>query len=483
MQIIMKYELLINEALKSSLMFDTPDEQINEFIRFFGEHIGCDRIYIFEDDKRKHVTNNTYEWCAKDITKEIHNLQNVDMDMIQWWYAAFDQGKNVIIQDVEMIKNEYIHTYNILNKQNIKRLIVCPLGYKDEICGFYGVDNPFEEDYLGLTTFLDMIATLVISFLKMRNAQNKSKRNAKMSGYLALAQIYISMHYINVKTNQFHIIKTEDSILQFLGRNNLNDEKYDVEDDFTKHLRIIHQNFCKKEYVQQEIEFMNLETLEDRLYGKKSIDSVFYGKISGWCRGRFIPVDYQEDGTLLHVLYCVECIDDQKKREDKLLYMAQTDPMTGVSNRGSGEKMIERVLKNKVSGIMCLVDCDKFKSINDTYGHMIGDEVIIAIANTLQKSCRDKDVVMRLGGDEFALFIPGVTKKKCANSFFERLFKNISQIHVDALQDKKIIVSLGACIYDGHEELSFDELYCRADSAMYESKKIDGYSATIFRKK
>ena len=47
MQAIIRYELVINEALRSALMLDTPDEQINEFIRFFGKHIGCDRIYIF----------------------------------------------------------------------------------------------------------------------------------------------------------------------------------------------------------------------------------------------------------------------------------------------------------------------------------------------------------------------------------------------------------------------------------------------------
>ena len=49
MQAIIRYELVINEALRSALMLDTPDEQIDEFIRFFGKHIGCDRIYIFED--------------------------------------------------------------------------------------------------------------------------------------------------------------------------------------------------------------------------------------------------------------------------------------------------------------------------------------------------------------------------------------------------------------------------------------------------
>lgn len=77
MQAIMRYELVINEALRSALMFDTPDEQINEFIRFFGKHIGCDRIYIFEDNKKKHVTNNTYEWCSEGIQPEIDFLQGV----------------------------------------------------------------------------------------------------------------------------------------------------------------------------------------------------------------------------------------------------------------------------------------------------------------------------------------------------------------------------------------------------------------------
>lgn len=133
----------------------------------------------------------------------------------------------------------------------------------------------------------------------------------------------------------------------------------------------------------------------------------------------------------------------KKKREDKLLYLAQTDTMTGISNRRSREKMIERVLNNKVSGMMCLVDCDKFKSINDMYGHMAGDEVIVAIAHTLQKSCRDKDVVMRLGGDEFALFIPGVTDRKCANAFFKRLFENLKQIQIESIKDHPIIMSLG----------------------------------------
>ena len=85
-----------------------------------------------------------------------------------------------------------------------------------------------------------------------------------------------------------------------------------------------------------------------------------------------------------------------------------------------------------------------------------------------------------LGGDEFAMFMTGMVEQKAAERFFERLFQNIRQIDLAEMQGKKIEMSLGACFYDGDENVSFDELYRNADSAMYQSKKKQGYSYTIY---
>ena len=417
MKTIIKYELVINKALRSALNYDTPDEQINEFIRFFGKHIGSDRIYIFEDCDEKHVTNNTYEWCADGIVPEIHELQNVDMDIIGWWYQAFGSEKNIIITDIEQIKDEHRESYNMLKAQNVKNLVVCPIRYKDEIKGFFGLDNPPESDTLGLTTFLDMIGTLLISLLKLRNSFTKSNKEAKLSSYSSLSSIYISMAVVNVQTHRYHIVKTLDEVTHFLGVKPQKEGEYKIDDD---------------------------------------------------------------DGRLWHVLYCVENIDEEKRRENRLMYLAQTDLMTGIRNRGSGENKITEYLVRKQCGLLCLLDCDKFKSINDTYGHVVGDKVIIAIADTLRKSCRDDDVVLRLGGDEFAVFIPGMLDKERAEAFFDRLFSNIEHIDIAEMNGKHILLSLGACFYDGMDCITFDQLYRRADTAMYDSKKKQGYSATIF---
>ena len=364
MKTIIKYELVINEALRSALNYNTPDEQINEFIRFFGRHIGSDRIYIFEDCKERHCTDNTYEWCAQGVIPEIDRLQNVDMDVIKWWYDTFSKGESIIITDIEDIKEEHRASYDMLKAQNVRNVVVCPLRYKDEISGFFGVDNPPKSDYKGLTTFLDMIGTLLISFLKMRNSFIKSNKEAKLSSYSSLSKIYISMHLVDVQTKRYHTVKMTDQIVECLGKDFKKMGEYEIRDDFCGHIKTIAEKMCIESQLQEVLEFVDISTLEERLLEESSITYEFIDKISGWCRSRFIPVDYDENGRLLHVLFCIECIEKEKKRENRLISLAQTDLMTGLCNRGSGEKRITELLKEKTGGLLCLIDCDKFKSIN-----------------------------------------------------------------------------------------------------------------------
>ena len=82
-----------------------------------------------------------YEWCAQGVTPEIDRLQNVDMDVIKWWYDTFSKGESIIITDIEDIKEEHRVSYDMLKAKNVRNVVVCPLRYKDEISGLFGVDN------------------------------------------------------------------------------------------------------------------------------------------------------------------------------------------------------------------------------------------------------------------------------------------------------------------------------------------------------
>lgn len=169
-----------------------------------------------------------------------------------------------------------------------------------------------------------------------------------------------------------------------------------------------------------------------------------------------------------------------RENEAKLRRLSETDLMTGIKNRGSGEQEIISLINNNIKGLFCLLDCDHFKQINDTYGHIAGDQVLVAIAEALKQICRSSDICLRLGGDEFALYLPEILSRKQADAFFGRLFEGISKIDIPALDKTKIFISLGAAFNHQGSSISFDTLYRNADLALYQSKETDGFCATIY---
>ncbi len=151
---------------------------------------------------------------------------------------------------------------------------------------------------------------------------------------------------------------------------------------------------------------------------------------------------------------------------------AEKDALTGIRNRGAGEADINDILKDKSSGIFGMFDCDKFKLINEEFGHDTGDRVLIAVADTMTQSFRGHDVVMRLSSDEFAFFLRGITDYKVAKLCLDRFMTAISEIKLDIIDNKPVTISMGAVLYDGSYETSFEELFKRADDELFYMKKM-----------
>ena len=108
-------------------------------------------------------------------------------------------------------------------------------------------------------------------------------------------------------------------------------------------------------------------------------------------------------------------------------------------------------------------------------------KVIKAIAKALKRTFRNNDIVMRLGGDEYAVYAVGVVDAERGKALIQRLFKEIDDIYISELAGKrKITISLGSAFFDGKENISFEEVYKRADSGTYHSKKVQGNCHTLF---
>ncbi|WP_224243610.1 GGDEF domain-containing response regulator [Hyalangium gracile] len=119
---------------------------------------------------------------------------------------------------------------------------------------------------------------------------------------------------------------------------------------------------------------------------------------------------------------------------------------------------------------LILVDLDHFKTINDTYGHPVGDDVLRKVARALQQCVRETDIVARYGGEEFAVLLPR-TPLTGAITVAERIWKELGQLRVGPEANLKVTASLGISGFPHRTVLSADQLLLTADEALYRAKR------------
>ncbi|MCI5595221.1 MAG: diguanylate cyclase [Lachnospiraceae bacterium] len=174
-----------------------------------------------------------------------------------------------------------------------------------------------------------------------------------------------------------------------------------------------------------------------------------------------------------------------RKRQKKLIEYANTDALTGLSNKEKTKNEIEQWLKEteKQSGIQVfmIMDIDYFKEVNDTYGHIAGDLVLQNIGNYLLGRFRDGDILGRVGGDEFVMFMKNVDTVDHMVKKVRKVSEEIPQIVIPDLNGAKVSVSIGVS-YAPDCGQTYLDLYHHADEALYETKRKGRNGYTVFCK-
>ncbi|OMG52075.1 hypothetical protein BJN45_15595 [Azonexus hydrophilus] len=187
-----------------------------------------------------------------------------------------------------------------------------------------------------------------------------------------------------------------------------------------------------------------------------------------------ISVVRDSAGKVVNYIGTFEDITDRKAAEDKIRFLAHHDVLTGLPNRFSLYERLDQGMafarRFEKSLAIMLIDLDHFKTINDTLGHNIGDQLLIQVARRLQQSVRESDIVARLGGDEFVVVLSGV--EKAGDGVAEIASKVVTQLaapYAIAGAELRTSPSIGICLYpDDATEIS--ELIKCADIAMYHAK-------------
>ncbi len=193
---------------------------------------------------------------------------------------------------------------------------------------------------------------------------------------------------------------------------------------------------------------------------------------------------YHPDGTVRGVAWAHEDITERKRAEEQLKRLAHYDPLTGLPNRLSLQKALERLLSAApaTATSIALFDLDGFKDVNDTLGHSIGDQLLIEVGQRLIESTKrrgERDQVFRLGGDEFVVIIADCGDPRMVGALVNSMLERLAEPFRISEQALHLGGSAGVAIAP-NDGANVDDLIANADLALYQAKSDGGRTYRLF---
>ena len=266
----------------------------------------------------------------------------------------------------------------------------------------------------------------------------------------ALSTIYSTIFRANIITHEYEILTSVPLMGKVAAGKGVFDDVKDT----------VIESFMEPEFREPMREFLDLNTLADRFEKVNTVATDYKAPTGRWMQARFIVKSRDENSRAVEVLYVARDITEEKV----LKRQAEHDPMTGVLNRGAFDQILRAMEKDRRNFALILVDVDDFKSVNDTYGHAVGDVILKRVSKLLAEGFRSIDHVCRIGGDEFAVVMMDVT-----GDLGYTIEDKIDEInHQLAAQDENVpAVSLSAGAAFTDRKNPGESLFKDADRAMY----------------
>ncbi len=305
-----------------SLMDQVGNEQelseiIHSLMQAIGNYTGADRVYIFDwETNQKDSLSNTFEWCADEVTPEIDNLQAIPVSLMPNWVKRFENKEAIVINDLEATKYSEPEEYELLKTQEIRSLIAVPIYANHQMNGFIGVDNPdLRHNEISITLLSDVGGHLgcvrenLKSTVLLKKALDEATKRSEIIS--TIATLYVTIIHANVKERTYELLKGHDLVQKILG------QKGKIDDVMER----LPTAFAAMEGREKFREFLNFDTLTERLRNTNYVSTEFVSINGGWRLSRFIVKSRDTQGNVVDVLYVVRDITEEKLRE--LMYQKQ----------------------------------------------------------------------------------------------------------------------------------------------------------------
>ncbi len=445
------------------------DEAIDAVLELIGKTVQVSRVQLLtlrQDTSGQFHANPSHEWCAPGLDPLMHDPAFLDVNLSQEFPSEtgrfFNQGlAQVHLEDIEEARRERYARAQMHSTLHLRVMVEGEIW--GSLCFIDSVRRRREWSWAEtdtLRTLADLVGAAMTRsrYVKELAAANTIVQNSptilyRLQGKPAFPLIYIS----------HNITKFGHDAATLMDRSDWIDLLVEEADRGT--VREAMSRMLESDGRGAALEFRLRTGSGD----------------TRWVENRYTPIR-DDKGRLEEVEGIIIDITERKAAEEKIAAMARTDGLTGLANRNTFNERLKLAFAATRRGgapfAVFYMDLDRFKSINDTLGHAVGDELLKEVASRLRRATRDTDLVARLGGDEFAVLQMDIREAANAGDLARTIQQEMARpLHIDG-NELHVSCSIGICPWSSKDK-DPESMLVQADLALYRAKE-DGRNCYRF---
>ncbi|HVZ81378.1 MAG TPA: EAL domain-containing protein [bacterium] len=457
----MEFEKLITSL--SSHFINLPLPQIDEGIRngigSIGRFIGVDRVFMYVVQKEK-SPNPAFEWYSEGVDPLSDEVSGISLDSFPWFSEKLGQGEAIQLVSLEELPAEASAEREFLGRRGVRSIVAVPLATAGTLIGFL----TFSTTRAAKTWTPEDLALFKITgemfagaLMRKRNEQALLESEGKFRVLFHNAFDSIFLFAIRPDGSPGPILEANDVACVKLGyaRSELLGKTFqelfiqDETGDIPKHLQKLIQ--------QDHLSFEKHQVAKNGLKIPVEINAHLFE----WGGQRLVQAIARD-------------ITDRKRAEETIRRQAYYDPLTNLPNRMLFKDRLEQAMKQahrnrQMLGVIVL-DLDRFKNINETLGHILGDKLLVAVAERLLEVLHESETIARFGGDEFTLLLPQINSVEEATQHAQKIIELLAAPFKVSNHELHLTTSIGISFYPEDGE-NAELLLKNAETAMYRAKE------------